>query len=105
VIVYSVAQRTREIGIRIALGAKMTAVVQMIVGQALTPVLCGLAAGLALAAAVGRTLSTVLFDVSAFDPLTLSVVPLLVLAVSLAASLMPALRATRVDPVAAIRGE
>jgi ABC-type antimicrobial peptide transport system permease subunit len=79
--------------------------VQLIVGQALTPVLFGLAAGLALAAAVGRTLSTVLFGVSAFDPLTLAVVPLLVLTVSLVASLLPAFRATRVDPVAAIRGE
>ena len=105
VIVYSVAQRTREIGIRIALGAKWHAVVQMIVGQALAPVLFGLATGLALAAAVGKTLSTVLFGVSAFDPLTLAVIPLLVLTVSLAASLMPALRATRVDPVAAIRSE
>ena len=77
----------------------------MIVRQALTPVLLGLATGLALAAAAGRTLSTVLFGVSAFDPLTLAVVPLMVLAVSLAASWLPALRATRVDPVAAIRSE
>jgi putative ABC transport system permease protein len=77
----------------------------MIVGQALAPVLFGLAAGLAPAAAVDRTLSTVLFGVPGFDPLTLAVVPLLVLTVSLAASLMPALRATRVDPVAAIRSE
>jgi putative ABC transport system permease protein len=105
VIVYSVAQRTREIGIRIALGARGSSVVQMIVRQALTPVLLGLATGLALAAAVGRTLSTVLFGVSASDPLTLAVVPLMVLAVSLAASWLPALRATRVDPVAAIRSE
>jgi putative ABC transport system permease protein len=105
VIVYSVAQRTREIGIRIALGAGRRSVVQMIVQQALTPVLWGLAAGVALAVAAGQTLSTLLFGVSAFDPLTMAVVPLLVLAVSLAASWMPALRATRVDPVAAIRSE
>jgi putative ABC transport system permease protein len=105
VIVYSVAQRTREIGIRIALGAMRHSVVQMIVRQVLTPVLCGLATGLALAAAVGRTLSTLLFGVSAFDPLTLVVIPLLVLAVSLAASWLPALRATRIDPVAVIRSE
>jgi putative ABC transport system permease protein len=105
VIVYSVAQRTREIGIRIALGAGRRSVVQMIVQQALTPVLWGLAAGVALAVAAGQTLSTLLFGVSAFDPLTMAAVPLLVLAVSLAASWMPALRATRVDPVAAIRSE
>jgi putative ABC transport system permease protein len=105
VIVYSVAQRTREIGIRIALGAMRRSVVRMLVQQALTPVLWGLAAGLALAIAVGRILSTLLFGVSAFDPLTLAGIPLLVLAVSLAASWLPALRATRIDPVAAIRSE
>jgi predicted permease len=105
VIAYSVAQRRREIGIRIALGAGRRSVVEMMVQQALMPVLWGLATGLALAMAAGRALSTLLFGVSAFDPLTLAVVPFLILAVSLAASWIPALRATHVDPVAAIRSE
>lgn len=103
VIVYIVAQRTREIGIRVALGAGRRVVMQLIMRQALAPVLWGLVAGMALAVAAGRGLSTLLFGVSAFDPPTFVAIPLLILAVSLAASWMPARRATRVDPVAAIR--
>jgi putative ABC transport system permease protein len=105
VIVYLVTQRTREIGIRMALGAGRRAVVRMIVRQALTPVLWGLAAGVVLAGFSTQVLSTLLYGVSPSDPLTLAIVPIGVFAVALAAAVIPALRASRVDPISAMRGE
>jgi putative ABC transport system permease protein len=107
IIAYSVAQRRREIGIRMALGADRRAVLAMVLRQALVLTLAGLAAGLVLAAGVLATgwISELLFGVRSTDLLTLSIVPLVLIAVALVASLLPALRATRVDPLVALRYE
>ncbi|HYG65680.1 MAG TPA: FtsX-like permease family protein, partial [Thermoanaerobaculia bacterium] len=107
IIAYSVAQRRREIGIRMALGADRRAVLAMVLRQALALTLAGLAAGLVLAFGVLATgwISELLFGVRSTDFLTLSIVPLVLIAVTLAASLLPALRATRVDPLVALRYE
>ena len=102
---YAVTQRTREIGIRIALGARRSHVLGLVVGQGMLLALAGVALGVAGAAAGGRLLESLLYGVSASDPATLAVVPLVLTAVALAACGVPALRATRVDPIAALRGE
>ncbi len=102
---YSVAQRTHEIGIRVALGAGRGAVQRMVIGQGMGLVLLGLAAGLAGSVAVGRLIASQLYEVSATDPWTYAGVPLLLAAVALAANWVPARRATRVDPLEALRVE
>ena len=102
---YSVAQRTREIGIRVALGASRAAVVRQVVSLALGMAGIGLAAGIACALAASRTLRSVLFGVSPTDPATLLSATLLVAVVAVAASLVPARRATSVDPITALRSE
>ena len=102
---YSVAQRSHEIGIRVALGAQREQVLRLVVGQGLILALIGTAAGLAGAFALTRYLKTLLFDVSATDPLTFITVPLILCGVSLAASYFPARRAMRVDPIIALRYE
>lgn len=102
---YSVAQRTNEIGIRLALGAQSRDVLLMIVKQASTLILTGLAIGLAGAFVLTRLISSLLFGVTAKDPLTFAAVPLLLAAVALLACYVPALRATRVDPMEALRCE
>lgn len=107
IIAQSVAQRRQEIGIRIALGAGRPEVLRLVLRQGLGLTLAGLAAGLALAAAVGATgwLSTLLYGVEAMDLVTFAAVPFVLLAVAVAASLLPALRATRVDPLTVLRAE
>ncbi len=100
---YGVATRTREIGIRMALGADARAVVRLVVRQAIVVVSLGLALGLALALFAGRALSTLLVDVTARDPATLVSVSAVLAAVGLAAGYLPARRAVRVDPSAALR--
>jgi putative ABC transport system permease protein len=107
IIAYSVAQRSREIGIRMALGADRRAVLSMVLRQALMLTLGGLAVGLLLAFGVVATgwISDLLFGVRPTDLLTFSVVPLVLVAVAMAASLLPARRATRVDPLEALRYE
>lgn len=100
---YAVRQRTAEIGIRIALGASPGRVLGMVVWKGLALVAIGLAIGLAGAAAVTRLGASWLFGVSAADPLTFLLVPLLILAVALLACLIPAWKATRIDPVSALR--
>jgi putative ABC transport system permease protein len=105
VISYSVSQRTREIGIRIALGARAEAVTRMFVGHGLILAGIGVAIGLAAAFGIMRLMSTLLFEVSPVDPLTYGMVALMLTAATLLASYVPARRATAVDPVEALRAE
>ena len=105
VISYSVAQRTRELGIRIALGAQARGVLRLVLGGALRLLASGVVFGLIGAFALTRFLSAFLFGVSANDPATFAVVSLALAVVALLASYLPALRATRVDPLAALRAE
>jgi predicted permease len=105
VISYTVAQRTQEIGIRMALGAQRSQVMGLVIGQALRLGLVGVVAGLAAASILAQLLSSQLFAVSAFDPMTLGITALALLIVALAASYGPARRATRVDPMVALRYE
>jgi putative ABC transport system permease protein len=102
---YSVAQRTREIGIRIALGARRSDVLQMTVKQGLKLVGAGMILGIVAAFFLTRVLATLLFGISATDPLTFVGISLVLLAVAIIASYVPALRATRVDPITALRAQ
>jgi putative ABC transport system permease protein len=102
---YAVAQRTQEIGIRMALGAEQEHVLRMVMRNGTVLALSGIAIGLAAAFALARLVAALLFETSTADPPTFSVVPLLLLAVALLASYLPARRAARVDPMAALRCE
>jgi putative ABC transport system permease protein len=105
VISYGVAQRTQEIGIRVALGAARANVLRLVVGQAATLMLIGLGLGLVGAALLSRLLAGLLFQVSPTDPPTFGLGLMVLALVSLAAALVPALRAARVDPADALRAE
>ncbi len=96
---YSVAQRTPEIGIRLALGATRKNIFRMILGQGLRLVLVGLVLGLAGAFALTRLIRSLMFGVTPSDPLTFVAVSLLLIVITLAAGGLPALRATRLDPL------
>jgi ABC-type antimicrobial peptide transport system permease subunit len=102
---YMVARRTHEIGVRMAIGAKRRDVLKLVLGQGSRPTLVGLAIGVAGALALTRFLSTLLYGIEPTDPLTFFVVSLILTAVALIASYIPARRATRVDPLAALRYE
>ncbi len=102
---YSVSQRTRELGVRMALGAGQSDVLRLVVRQAALLSGAGIVVGLALSLAASRLVANLLFDMSARDPLTFVGVPLLLAAAALLASLKPAWRATRVDPTIALRSE
>jgi len=105
VVSYAVAQRTPEIGVRIALGAQARDVLRLILTQGLKPVAIGSVAGLTAALALGRVLSSLLYGVTATDPATFAVVVLLLSLAALLACWLPPRRATKVDPMIALRRE
>jgi predicted permease len=105
VISYSVTQRTQEIGIRMALGAQPSGVLGLVIGQGMHLAGIGAAIGLIVSLAFSRLLRNQLFQVSAFDPLTFAVTALILIAAALLATYIPARRATRVDPMDALRHE
>lgn len=105
VMAYAVSQRTQEFGIRMALGATQGSVIRLVIQQGLLLVLIGVAVGLALALVVTHLLSGFLYGVSPFDPLTFIGVPLVLAIIAVIACLLPAHRATRIDPIEALRAE
>ena len=102
---HAVSRRTREIGIRVALGARASNVLRLVIGQGMAPVLLGVAAGILAALGLARLAGSLLFGVSASDPLTYVGVAALLTAVALLACYVPARRATKIDPMAALRNE
>jgi len=105
VVGYSVVQRTKEIGIRVALGARPADVLRLVIGHSLAWTLLGVGTGLAASFGLLRYLSTMVYGVTPTDPLVLGSVSSLLVAVALAAAYLPARRAARVDPVSALRQE
>jgi ABC-type antimicrobial peptide transport system permease subunit len=105
VMAYAVSQRTRELGIRMALGASRADVLRLVVMQGLRLTVMGVAFGLAVSLAVTRLIATLLYGVSPTDLITFTIVPLLLASAALLASYLPALRATRIDPMVALRYE
>jgi ABC-type antimicrobial peptide transport system permease subunit len=103
VLAYAVAQRTREIGIRIAVGAKSTNILQLVIRQGVQLAGIGLVIGIAAALALARLMSSMLYGVSANDPLSLTIAIVVLSMATVLASLLPALRATRIDPIEALR--
>ena len=104
-IAYSVAQRTREFGIRYALGAQVRDVLRLVIGQGARLTAFGLVIGLLAAAGVARLMETLLFHTTAYDPFVFGGVVFVLGTIGMLAALLPALRATKADPVAALRAE
>ena len=102
---YSVSRRTHEIGIRMALGAETTRILRLVVGQGLVLITTGVVIGLAGAVALTRLMTGLLFGVSATDPAVFVIISLTLIAVALAACFVPARKATRIDPMVALRNE
>jgi ABC-type antimicrobial peptide transport system permease subunit len=105
VIAYGVTQRTHELGVRVALGARTADVLRLVVGEGLRVAVAGVSVGAVVALWAGRWLAPLLFNVSPRDPSVFAAVTAALLVVALAASLLPALRATRVDPATALRAD
>jgi putative ABC transport system permease protein len=105
VLSYAVRRRVREIGIRMALGASHSDVLKMVVTDGMKPILLGVGIGLAVALALGRVVSSLIYGVRPTDPLTFATVALLLVAVGVLATIVPAYRATRVEPVRTLRDE
>jgi putative ABC transport system permease protein len=103
VVAYFVTQRTGEIGLRMALGATPKQVLRLVVGQGMRPVILGIVVGAAFAAAGSRLLSSLVFGIGTTDPVTFALVPIVLAAVALAASVIPARRAIRVEPTQALQ--
>ncbi|PYT73343.1 MAG: hypothetical protein DMG39_06965 [Acidobacteria bacterium] len=105
VLSYSIAQRTREIGLRLALGADQGSVLRLVVGTGARLALLGIAAGTAVALALTRMMTDLLYGVRPADPVTFAVVTIVLVSTSILACYIPARRATRVDPIVALRYE
>jgi putative ABC transport system permease protein len=105
VLSYTVRRRVREIGIRMALGATHSDVLSMVVADGMKPILAGVGIGLAAALALGRVVSSLIFGVRATDPLTFAMVAVLLVVVGLLATVIPAYRATRIEPIRTLREE
>jgi predicted permease len=105
VLSYSVGQRTRELGIRMALGAQPAAVLRQVLAEGMVLVVCGLVLGLVATVGIGGVMNSLLFGVRARDPLTLTLVIAVLFVTALAACAAPALRATRIDPIVVLRDE
>jgi putative ABC transport system permease protein len=105
IVAYSVSQRTHEIGVRLALGAQRRDVLAMVVSEGMTMTAIGTVAGIGAALALTRVMSSLLFGIGAADPITFTAIPIALLLVALAACYLPARRATRVEPVTALRQE
>jgi ABC-type antimicrobial peptide transport system permease subunit len=103
VLAYLVSQRTQEIGVRLAIGADRSQVLNMILRQGMTLAIGGIAAGIVAAFLLTRLMQSLLYQVRAADPATFAAVPVILLLVSLAASYLPARRATQVSPLIALR--
>jgi len=102
---FAVVQRNREIRIRVALGAQKSAVMKLVLGEGVQVVLIGLLIGISASLALTRWMKALLFGVSATDPLTYFVMGALVIGIALLACSMPALRATKIDPIRTLRGD
>jgi predicted permease len=105
IVAYSVTERTREIGVRLALGAQRRDVIGMVIGQGMTMAGVGTVIGVTAALLLTRLMSSLLFGISAVDPMTFLVIPVLLIVVAFVACYVPARRATRVDPLQALRSE
>jgi putative ABC transport system permease protein len=105
VISYGVVQRTREIGIRVALGARRGEILRLVVGEGMLTVAGGIAAGLLAGVALSRVLMTLLYQVKPWDPATFASIAVVIFAVALGACVLPARRALRVDPATTLRAE